>query len=416
MSDTIAPHVLALLDFRLFLGGRFFSTLAMQMQSVAIGWYLYDLTGDPLVLGYAGLAVFVPIALFTLPGGDVSDRVDRRRILSAAHLVQAVCAALFLALVAARALETWPFYAALALSGTARAFSAPAHQSFAPFLVPRIQFPHAVAWVSSSNKIAMVLGPALGGLIYLLGAAATFAACLALYLFVAAAMIAVRARVVAAKEPGTTAFTRAVAGLKYLRRQPVVFGAITLDLFAVLLGGITALLPVYARDILNVGPDGLGVMRSSVAAGAVSMGLLLANLPASRQPHAGRAIFIGVAIFGAAILVFGLSSHYWLSLAALAIMGAADMISVFVRSTVVQLGTPDDMRGRVSAVHMLFVSASNELGEFRAGLVAAWIGTVPAVLAGGLGTLLVVGLCARLFPELLRIDRLSDVGSARVES
>ncbi len=410
------PRVLALRDFRLFLGGRFFSTLAMQMQSVAIGWYLYDLTGDPLVLGYAGLAVFVPIALFTLPGGDVSDRVDRRRILSAAHLVQAVCAALFLALVAARALETWPFYAALALSGTARAFSAPAHQSFAPFLVPRIQFPHAVAWVSSSNKIAMVLGPALGGLIYLLGAAATFAACLALYLFVAAAMIAVRARVVAAKEPGTTAFTRAVAGLKYLRRQPVVFGAITLDLFAVLLGGITALLPVYARDILNVGPDGLGVMRSSVAAGAVGMGLLLANLPASRQPHAGRAIFIGVAIFGAAILVFGLSSHYWLSLAALAIMGAADMISVFVRSTVVQLGTPDDMRGRVSAVHMLFVSASNELGEFRAGLVAAWIGTVPAVLAGGLGTLLVVGLCARLFPELLRIDRLSDVGSARVES
>jgi MFS family permease len=408
-------HVLGLRDFRLYLGGRFFAALSQQMLAVAIGWYLYDLTGDPLTLGYAGLAIFLPIAIFTLPGGDLADRTDRRRILFVAHLVQAVCAALLAWLAATRTSAIWPFYAALALSGTARAYSAPAVQSFAPFLVPRDKFAEAVAWSASANRVATVLGPALGGLIYLLGPGATFVACLAQSLLVALAMIAIRTRAVAAAlEKGSTAFMRAVAGLRYLRHQPVVLGAITLDLFAVLLGGITALLPVYARDVLDVGPGGLGALRSSLALGAVATALLLAALPERRLPHAGKAMFGGVAVFGVAILVFGLSSSFALSIAALAVMGAADMISVWVRSTIVQLGTPDDMRGRVSAVHMLFVGTSNELGDFRAGVVAAWLGALPAVLAGGVCTLLVTALWVRLFPELLRINRLAEV-TARKE-
>ena len=408
--------VLRLRDFRLYLTGRFFAALSQQMLAVAIAWHLYDLTGDPLTLGYAGLAIFVPIALLTLPGGDVADRFDRRRILFAAHLLQAVCAALLVWLAATRTSATWPFYAVLALTGTARAFSAPAVTSFAPFLVPRERFAQAVAWASSANRIATVIGPALGGVIYLFGPEATFAACLLQSLAVAGAMIAIRTRVVPAlAEAGSTAFSRAVAGLRYLRHQPVVFGAITLDLFAVLLGGITALLPVYARDVLDVGPGGLGAMRSSLALGAVGTALLLAAVPERRLPHAGKAMFAGVAVFGAAVLVFGLSTSFALSIAALAIMGAADMISVYVRSTVIQLGTPDYMRGRVSAVYMLFVGASNELGDFRAGAVAAWIGALPAVLAGGIGTLLVVGLWAKLFPELARVDRLSEV-TARSDS
>lgn len=381
----------------------------MQMQAVAIGWYLYDLTGDPMVLGWAGLSVFLPIALFTLPGGDVADRVDRRHILAATHLVQALAAGLLVFLAVTRTAQAWPFYGVLALSGAARAFSGPAVPSFVPFLVPRAQFPTAVAWNSSANQTATVLGPAVGGLIYLLGPEATFAACLVLSLFVVAAMLSIRTRGgVGGAAQGTT-FSRAAEGLRYLRRQRIVLGAISLDLFAVLLGSITALLPIYARDILQVGPDGLGMMRSAIAVGAVSMGLLLAHLPPQRQPHAGRALFAGVALFGVAVIAFSVSTIFVLSLVTLAVMGAADMVSVFVRSTVVQLGTPDQMRGRVSAVHALFVSGANELGEFRGGAVAAWLGAVPAALAGGLGTLAVVAAWTWLFPELRRVARLADV-------
>lgn len=401
-------HVLGYRDYRLFLTGRFFAAMSQQMLAVAIGWYLYDLTGDPLVLGYAGLATFVPIALFTLPGGDVSDRYDRRKILAAAHLVQAICSAVLVYLAATRTVNPWPFYAVLVISGTARAYSAPAVQSFGPFLVPRAQFAESVAWNSTANRVAMIVGPALGGLIYLLGAQAAFAACLAQSLLVSASMIAIRTRVPAAEDKGT-AFSRAIAGLRYVRRQPIVFGAISLDLFAVTLGSITALLPVYARDVLDVGPGGLGAMRSSLAIGAIAVALLLAALPQRRAPHGGKAMFCGVAVFGVAILLFGASTSFWLSIAALAVMGAADMLSVWVRSTIVQLATPDDMRGRVSAVHMLFVGTSNELGDFRAGAVAAWLGALPAVMAGGVCTLLVTALWAHYFPELRRIDRLSEV-------
>jgi MFS family permease len=396
-------------DFRLFLAGRFVSVLAAQMQWVAVGWYLYDLTGDPMTLGWAGLSSFIPIALLTLPAGDLADRIDRRWILGTAHLIQATAAALLLLLVFSEVAATWPFYAALVLSGATRALAGPAAKSLAPLLVPRAQFAQSVAWVASAQQVSTIAGPALGGVIYLAGAPVVFAACLTLALLASVAMLAIRTRVVADPEAGTTALQRAIAGLRYLVGQPIVFGAISLDLFAVLIGGVNALLPVFARDVLAVGPEGLGMLRSMFAVGAVSTSLLLAQLPEHRQPHAGRAMFGGVALFGVGAVVFSLSSSFVLALAALAIMGAADSMSVFVRATILQLATPQEMRGRVSAIHVLFVGCTNELGEFRAGAMAAWLGAIPAALAGGIGTLLIVALWARLFPELRRVNRLSEV-------
>ncbi|HYR37090.1 MAG TPA: MFS transporter [Burkholderiales bacterium] len=402
-------HVLRQRDFGLFLGGRFASVLAAQMQWVANGWYLYDLTGDPMTLGWAGLAAFLPIAILTLPAGDLADRVDRRWILGVAHFIQALAAALLLVLVAMKTSVTWPFYCALVLSGSTRALAGPASKSLAPLLVPREQFAQSVAWATSTQQTAIIAGPALGGLIYLLGAPITFAACFVLALISAVAMLAIGTRVVASKETGTSAVQRAMAGLRYLRTQPIVLGAITLDLFAVLLGGVNALLPVFSRDILHVGPAGLGVLRSTFAVGAITTSLVLAQLAEQRQPHAGRALFGGVAVFGIGAIVFALSGNFWIAMLALAMMGAADAMSVFVRATVVQLATPEDMRGRVSAIHVLFVGCTNELGEFRAGLLASLFGAVPAALAGGIGTLVIVGLWTQLFPSLRKVDRLSDV-------
>jgi MFS family permease len=401
-------HVLRRRDFALFLGGRFVAVLAAQMQWVANGWYLYDLTGDPMTLGWAGLAAFVPIALLTLPAGDLADRVDRRRLLGAAHLIQAIAATLLLFLVATHTAVTWPFYAALVLSGTTRALSGPASKSIVPLLVPREQFAQSVAWTSSTQQIATITGPALGGLIYLLGAPATFAACTVLALLAAVAMLALHTHVVASEATGN-AWARAMAGLRYVKTQPILLGAISLDLFAVLIGGVNALLPVFARDILQVGPAGLGMMRSMFAVGAIGTSLLLAQLPEERQPHAGSALFGGVAAFGVGALIFGFSSYLYLSIAALALMGAGDALSVFVRATIVQLATPADMRGRVSAIHVLFVGCTNELGEFRAGLLGSLFGPVAAVLAGGVGTLAIVALWTRLFPSLRRVDRLTEV-------
>jgi MFS family permease len=396
-------------DFRLFLAGRFLSVLAAQMQWVAVGWTLYDLTGDPMTLGWAGLSSFIPIAILTLPAGDLADRIDRRWILGVAHLIQASAAALLLILVFNKVAVTWPFYAALILSGSTRALAGPAHKSLAPLLVPREQFAQSVAWAASAQQIATIAGPALGGAIYLAGASITFACCFGLALLATLAMVAIRTRVVAGKDEGTTALQRAIVGLRFVLAQPILFGAISLDLFAVLIGGVNALLPVFARDILHVGPGGLGLMRSMVAVGAIGTSLALAQLPEPRQPHAGRAIFGGVALFGAAVLVFGFSKNLYLSLFALFLLGAGDSLSVFVRATIVQLATPQEMRGRVSAIHVLFVGCTNELGEFRAGLMAAWLGAVPAALAGGVGTLIIVALWSQLFPKLRRVNRLSEV-------
>ena len=409
----MSQHILLQRDFGLFLSGRFASVLAAQMQWVANGWYLYDLTGDPMTLGWAGLAAFIPIAILTLPAGDLADRIDRRWILGIAHLLQAAAAALLLVLVAFHTTVTWPFYGALLLSGSTRALAGPASKSLAPLLVPRERFAQSVAWATSAQQTAIIAGPALGGLIYLLGAPFTFAVCFVLALVATAAMLAIGTKVVASKEGGTTALQRALAGLRYLRTQPIVFGAISLDLFAVLFGGVNALLPVFSRDILHVGPAGLGALRSMFAVGAITTSLVLAQLSEERQPHAGRALFGGVAVFGVGAIVFALSGNFWIALLALAMMGAADAMSVFVRATIVQLATPEDMRGRVSAIHVLFVGCTNELGEFRAGLFASLFGPVTAALAGGIGTLVIVGLWTRLFPSLRRVDRLSEITPRR---
>src|SRR5258708_27975777 len=303
-------HVLRLRAFAFFLSGRFCSVLAAQMQWVANGWYLSVLTGAPMALGWAGLASFVPIALLTLPAGDLADRVDRRWLLAIAHLIQALAVALLLVLVAVHTTVTWPFYCALLLSGTTRALAGPAAKSLAPLLVPRQQFAQSVAWATSSQQIAIITGPALGGLLYLLGAPITFAACVLLALLATVAMLAIRTRVVASKETGPTALTRALAGLRYLPTQPIVLGAISLDLFAVLIGGVNALLPVFARDILHVGPAGLGLLRSMFAVGAISMSLALAQLPEARQPHAGRPIFVAVSLFGVGALIFAFPATF----------------------------------------------------------------------------------------------------------
>jgi MFS family permease len=399
---------LRLRDFRLYLGVRFMSSIAMQMQSVAVGWQIYDITSDPLSLGLVGLAQFLPMAGFILPAGDVSDRYDRRVILAVSYAVQALCALALLALAVSATVVTWPFYLVLVVFGAARGFTAPAAQSFAPFLVPPALLPSAVAWSSSANTSAVIIGPALGGVLYVLGAGVVYATCLALFVAMVVLTVAISIRAPRhVGHAGETAWDRLLAGIAYIGTKRIILGAILLDLFAVLLGGATALLPVYARDILHVGPDGLGVLRSAQAIGAAATALLLANFPLRR--HAGAAMFGGVALFGIATIVFGVSESFPLSVIALAVLGAADMINVFVRSTIVQLATPDPMRGRISAVNMLFVGASNELGEFRAGVMAVLLGTVPAVVVGGAGTLAVVGLCAWRYPELRRVDRLTDV-------
>ena len=400
--------VFARRDFRLYFGAFFLAALAFGAQSVAVSWQIYDIARDPLALGYAGLAQFVPMMLLSLPAGDFADRFNRRTILTCGFLVQSICSTLFLVLTITRYHVLWPFYALLGMFGAARVFTNPAANSFLPLLVPQDQFPQAVAWVSSSRMTASIAGPALGGAVYALGAGAVYAVCLAI--FVGGAFAVGVIHTVSAQQPPSgeiSSFERLTAGISYVRNHPLILGAISLDLFAVLLGGATALLPVYARDILHVGPAGLGLLRSAPGAGAALLGILLVRLPLKR--HAGLTMFGCVALFGIATIVFGLSRSFPLSLAALLVLGASDMISVYVRQTLIQLATPDSMRGRVSAVSFLFIGASNELGEFESGLTASWFGTVPSVVLGGLGTLTVVALWAWMFPSLRQVHDISAV-------
>ncbi|HLX37076.1 MAG TPA: MFS transporter, partial [Candidatus Binataceae bacterium] len=301
----------------------------------------------------------------------------------------------------------WPFYATLAVFGAARAFAAPAGDSLLPRLMPRERFTEAVAWTSSSGQIAIVTGPALGGALYLLGPAPAYAACAVLFLLSAIAAAAIRTRTVDQVESGASRFATLTAGVSYVRAHHLILGAISLDLFAVLLGGATALLPIYARDILHVGPVGLGIMRSAPAAGAVVLGLLLGRIPLQR--NSGPVLFGCVALFGIATIIFGISTNFALSVAMLLTLGAADMVSVYVRRTLLQLATPDPMRGRVSAVERLFVGASNELGGFESGVTAEWFGTIPSVVLGGIGTLVVVAIWWRFFPEISGLDDLTEV-------
>ena len=378
--------------------------LATQLQAVAVGWHVYDLTGDAWDLGMVGLVQFLPgVLLFPLIG-LVADRFDRRRVVALGLWTQALASLGLVWLVTRPDLGLAPLFALMAVLGGARSFILPALSSLLPNLVPRGIFQRVVALGSSMGQFATIFGPAAGGLLYAGDPLAPFA--LAALVAVGSAALALglsRADAPIARGGGDDGV---LAGLRYLRAHPVLLGAISLDLFAVLLGGATALLPIYARDILMVGPVGLGLLRCAPAVGAALVGVCLARRPLARR--AGAVMLACVAGFGLATIVFALSRSMALSLAALVVLGGCDMVSMVVRQTLVQIGTPDAMRGRVSAVSFLFIGATNQLGEFESGATAAWLGVVPAALLGGIGTLAVVGLWVVLFPALRRIDRLTD--------
>ncbi|MGE0384619.1 MAG: MFS transporter [Gammaproteobacteria bacterium] len=388
-------------NFARFLAARFAATLALQMQSVAVGWQVYEITGSLLDLGLIGLAQFLPFVALALPAGQLADRLDRRRLLIACYAIDACCALALLAFHLTGLRVAWPIFVVMAVFGAARAFTMPVAQAMTPNLVPPELFPRAVAVNGLAFQIAMITGPAVAGQVYRLGAGVVYSS-IALLIGVSVILLAsVRYR----QDLGDRApigWSSLLEGLRFVRSRPIVLGAISLDLFAVLFGGATALLPAYARDVLHVGVDGFGWLRTAPGIGAMLTGLALSYHPLNH--HVGRWMFGGVAIYGVATIVFGLSTDYALSLAALMALGAGDMVSVYVRHLLVQLETPDAIRGRVSAVNSMFIGASNELGEFESGIVAAWIGLVPAVVVGGAATLLVVAAWVKLFPVLARMD------------
>ncbi len=375
------------------------------MLSVATSWEIYERTGSAAALGYVGLAIFTPQLLLLPLTGAAADRYDRRAVLAVAQGAIALTGVGFAFLAARRELGVLPFYGLLVVFGAARAFAGPAGQAITPSLVPPELFTRAVALGSTIFQASVVIGPALGGvLVAPLGVSGVYVASAALELVAVLILPFVTLRPGARARRGESTLAQLLAGLRFVRDHKTLLGAITLDLFAVILGGATALAPIYARDILHVGEWGLGVLRAAPAAGALVVALFLGARPITR--HAGKLMLACVALFGLATIAFGLSRSFWLSIAASIVMGGADMVSVVVRHVVVQGQTPDEMRGRVAAVNMVFIGASNELGEFESGVTAAWLGTVPAVVLGGVGTILVTVACAALFPALRRVDTL----------
>jgi MFS family permease len=400
-------------DFRRFLLSRLLSILVLETTSVAVGWQVYALTHKPLSLGLVGLAQFLPSLGLTLLAGHTADRLDRRQIVLVCHALFGAVALLLGLLGLRGAPPLAAIYAVLVLLGSARAFNAPAAQALMPSLVAREKFASAVAVNSSTFQVGTIAGPALGGLLYAWvgNAEPVYFLAAALAVVDVGALWTLRPRA-ERREARATSWATVLAGVRYVWANKVILGCISLDLFAVLLGGAVALMPVFAQDVLGTGPWGLGLLRSAPAVGAGLTGVWLARRPLQRR--AGPTMLAGVAIFGLATVGFGLSRSLLLSLGLLACIGAADMASVFVRLTLVQISPPPEMRGRVNAVNMLFIGASNELGEFESGLTAQWFGAVPAVVLGGVGTLLVVVLWLKLFPGLLRVDRL-PTGQAAVE-
>jgi len=398
------PHVLKLPAFRRFLISRALSSIAFQATSVAIGWLVYDTTRNPFDLGLVGLFQFLPMLVLTLVAGQVADQFDRRRIALVCQLAEAAALAVIALGVWQGWLDIWGVFIAIAVLGAAQAFERPTMAALLPSIVPQPQLQSAVATATSVMQTAMVIGPALGGLLYGVGPVVPF-------LFAAVAFAAASVNVIAIPAlqriaPRTPVTLESVfAGVAYIRTRSIMLGAISLDLFAVLLGGATAMLPVYARDILFAGPWALGVLRTAPAIGAVAMSLYLARFPL--QHKVGTIMLTAVAVFGVATIVFAFSTDITLSIAMLVLLGASDTISVVIRSSLVQLLTPDEMRGRVNAVNTLFIGASNQLGEFRAGTMAGFIGPVAAVAVGGIGTLAVVLAWSRLFPALRKVDTLS---------
>lgn len=396
--------------FTFYMVARWSIVTAIEMQSVAVGWQVYDITHRPLDLGYVGLAQFLPGVLLFLLSGITADRFNRRKVLLCCYTGYATCSALLLWIAQSGARNVNLIFGVMILIGVVRSFTGPASRAIMPLLVPDEHFPNAVAWNSNAFQSATILGPALGGLVYALahGPSAVYLAALAAALIAFASMLQIQLRPkTRSREP--FGLSTVLAGFRYIAQHKVILGSISLDLFAMLLGGAVALLPAYAHDILRTGPWGLGLLRCSPAVGASAMSVLLAYRPLRRR--SGAAMLWCVGGFGAFTIVFGLSRSMALSLVALLFVGAADAVSVYVRAILVQFATPDEMRGRVNAVDMIFIGASNQLGEFESGLTAQWFGTVPAVVAGGAGAIVVTLLWAWAFPDLRRVDSLTNLQS-----
>ncbi len=392
-------------NFALYLSARVLGTLAVQMQSVAIGWQVYQMTGDVMDLGLVGLAQFLPFLLLILWAGHAADHYPRRRIVSLCMLTQLLCSALLLGFTMLGWRSVWPVFAVLALFGAARAFMMPATQAILVNLVPEESFSRAVALSSSSFHVAVIAGPALGGVLYLAGPQVVYSVVAVLLCISVALMWATKMpSPPPAKEP--ISWHALLGGIRFVRGQPILLGALSLDLFAVLFGGVTALLPAYAHDVLHAGPTALGFLRAMPGAGAALTSIYLTFRPIERK--VGPAMFAGVLLYGLATLALGFSTSMWVALPALFLLGAGDMVSVFVRHLLVQIVTPDAIRGRVSAVSAVFIGASNELGEFESGITAGWFGLVPAIIFGGAATLMVTGMWAVLFPGLSKMDQFPE--------
>jgi MFS family permease len=405
-SASPAPSALSVLrhrNFTFYLSARILGTLAVQMQSVAIGWQVYQITGSLFDLGLIGLAQFAPFLVLILPAGHVADRHNRIGIIAWCMVAQLLCALALLAFTLSGLSIVWPVFTILVLFGSARAFMMPATQAVLINLVPSESFSRALAFSSSTSQVATIAGPALGGLLYMAGPKVVY--CVTSVLLVVAALLmrwtSSAVPQVLNKAPG--GWNTALEGLRFVWSRPVVLGAISLDLFAVLFGGATALLPALAHDVLHIGPTGLGVLRTAPGIGAALCSIGLTFFPITRR--VGLWMFGGVAVFGLATIVLGSTASFFVALGALILMGIGDAISVYIRHQLVQLETPDAIRGRVSAVNSIFIGASNELGEFESGLTAGWFGLVRAVLFGGAATVAVTGLWAWLFPVLTRMDR-----------
>ena len=390
-------------DLRRYLSARFIVSVATQVQTVAVGWQIFVATGDPFDLGLVALSQFLPFIVLILPAGHVADRYDRRRVQLLTYALLAACAALLLWLSISGVRDTAPVLGVMAIFGVARAFNQPTAQALLPNLAPLELFPRSVAVNQSLGQVATIAGPALGGALVLFGVEIAYALALVLLVVGVVLVAGLRGGGRDALDREPVSWETLLSGVRFVRSHPVVLGSISLDLFAVLFGGATALLPIYAGEILDVGPVGLGVMRAAPALGAAVLAAVLAVRPIRRS--VGRWMFGGVAAFGVATIVFGVSTSLPVSLAALVVMGAGDMVSVWIRHLLVQLETPDEIRGRVSAVNAVFIGASNELGEFESGLTASWWGIVPAVVVGGAATMAVAGIWARLFGVLWRLDR-----------
>ncbi len=397
-------------DFTVYELGLFFIETALEMESVAVGWQVYEITKRPLDLGLVGLAQFLPGIVLFLASGHAADRFDRRRLLILCYAGFAVCAGLLLAIAwqtsHVASPRVYPIYGVLVLLGAVRSLAGPVNRALLPQLVPEEHFANAVAWNASVFQGATILGPAVGGLIYAFFRGPSAVYLTAMLFSLLGVLCAVRIKPqTKPKSEEAVSLTTVLAGFRYIWRQKVIFGSISLDMFAVLLGGAVALLPVYAAEILKTGPWGLGLLRSAPGVGAAAMAILLAHRPI--RGRAGPTMLWCVAGFGVCTILFGISRSIVLSLISLLLIGATDMVSIVIRGVLIQLGTPDEMRGRVNAVDMLFIGVSNELGQFESGLTAHWFGTVPAVVLGGIGTLVVIAVWAWKFPELRKADQLT---------